>query len=105
MIIEATASDFEALLTGIAPRDLRLVSDSLLAPTDVLKMLADLADEIRPSFAPSAWLIVVEDEIVGLCSVTRVPDGGDIHIGYGVAPTRQGRGHATQAIGDLLAWG
>ena len=105
MIIEATASDFEALLKGRAPRNLRLVSDSPIAPPDVLEMLSDLADEIRRSFAPSAWLIVAGDEIVGLCSIARVPQDGDIHIGYGVAPTRQGLGYTSRAIGDLLAWG
>ena len=48
MIIEATASDFEALRKGLAPRNLRLVSDSPIAPPDVLEMLSKLADEIRP---------------------------------------------------------
>ena len=105
MIIEATASDFEALLKGRAPRKLRLVSDSPIAPPDVLEMLSNLADEIRSTFAPSAWLIVGGDEIVGLCSIARVPQDGDIHIGYGVAPTRQGLGYTSRAIGDLLAWG
>jgi RimJ/RimL family protein N-acetyltransferase len=105
MIIEATACDFEALLKGTAPRNLRVVPDGTIAPPDVLEMLSKLADEIRPCFAPSAWLIVGEDEVVGLCSIVRVPQGGDIHIGYGVAPARQGRGYTSRAIGELLSWG
>ncbi|MGF6176773.1 hypothetical protein ABIE33_005086 [Ensifer sp. 4252] len=48
-------------------------------------------------------MIVEGGEIVGLCSVVRVPDGGDLHIGYGVAPTRQGAGAATRAIASLWA--
>ncbi|TCU13362.1 acetyltransferase (GNAT) family protein [Rhizobium sullae] len=105
MIIEATTCDFEALLKGTAPRSLRVVPDGTIAPPDVLEMLSKLADEIRPWFAPSARLIVGEDEVVGLCSIVRVPQAGDIHIGYGVAPARQGRGYTSRAIGELLSWG
>lgn len=103
MIIEATESDFDALLSGIAPRRLRLVPDSPIAPADVLQMLADLADGVRAHFSPSAWMIVEGGEIVGLCSVVRIPEGGELHIGYGIAPTRQGMGGATRAVGSLLA--
>lgn len=103
MIIETTERDFAALLAGAAPTGLRLVPDSAIAENDVLQMLADLARAIRPQFSPSAWMIVEEGEIVGLCSVVRIVDGGEVHIGYGVAPTRQGAGVATRAIADLLA--
>lgn len=104
MIIEATAYDFAALLQGVAPRNLRLVPDSAIAPPEVLQMLADLAGTIRAGFAPAAWLIVEDGELVGLCSIARPPEGGEILIGYGVAPDRQGRGAATRAIADLLLW-
>lgn len=104
MIIEATAHDFDALLEGTAPRNLRPVADSAIASPDVLRMLADLAGNIRAMFAPAAWLIVEDGELVGLCSVVRPPSDGEIHIGYGVAPSRQGRGATTRAIADLLAW-
>jgi len=104
MIIEATASDFAALLNGAAPTNLRLVPDSVIAPPEVLQMLANLAGTIRTGFAPAAWLIVEDGELIGLCSVARLPEGGEVHIGYGVAPSRQGRGAATRAIADLLAW-
>lgn len=105
MIIEATARDFDALLVGTAPRNLRLVSDSAIASPEVLQMLSNLAREIRDQFAPSAWMIVEDREVVGLCSVIRVPQDGDVHIGYGVAPSRQRRGATTRAIAALLAWG
>lgn len=104
MIIEATENDFHALLNGRAPQGLRLVPDSAIAPPEVLKMLGDLADAIRTAFAPSAWFIVEGDEIVGLCSLTRVPENREAHIGYGVAPTRQGSGSTSRAIRDLVEW-
>lgn len=104
MIIELNATDYDAILKGIAPGDLRL-PDSAIAPADVLEMLAGLAATIRAEFSPSAWMMVEDGEIVGICSVVRVPQDGDVHIGYGVAPTRQGHGHASRAIGQVVAWG
>lgn len=104
MIIELTTHDFEALLKGIAPRHLRLVPDSAIAPPEILGMLNRLATEINAEFSPSAWMIVEDGEIVGLCSIVRVPQDGNIHIGYGVAPSRQGLGSTTRAIGQLLEW-
>jgi len=67
-------------------------------------MLADLAEVVRESFSPAAWLIVEDNEVVGLCSVKAPPSGGVIDIGYGVAPTRQNRGIAGRAIGEIVAW-
>lgn len=104
MIIETTVTDFTLLMQGKAPRDLRLGADVELAPPQVLEMLAGLAGRIAAQFEPAAWMMVEDREIVGLLSVTRLPRPGEIHIGYGVAPTRQGRGVATRAVADLLAW-
>jgi RimJ/RimL family protein N-acetyltransferase len=104
MIIEATASDFDALLGARAPRNLQLVPDSAIAPADVLKMLSNLAGEIHNGFAPSAWMIAEDGEVVGLCSVARMPVDGELHIGYGIAPSRQGTGAATRAIAALVQW-
>ncbi|NNG69726.1 GNAT family N-acetyltransferase [Rhizobium laguerreae] len=105
MIVELISSEFDALLKGTAPRNLYLVQDSAIAPPEVLAMLNRLAADIGAEFSPSAWMIVEDGEIVGLCSIVRVPHDGNIHIGYGVAPSRQGRGCTTRAIGQLLEWG
>ncbi len=104
MIIELSAYDFDALLKGFVPANIRLVSDSVVAPPQILEMLARIAAEIGAKFTPSAWMIVEAGEIVGLCSVIRTPENGEIHIGYGVAPSRERRGCATRAIGELLEW-
>lgn len=102
MLIEATASDFAALIAGRGPNNLRLAAD--IAPPPVLEMLAELAAAIGESFAPAAWLIVEDQTIVGLLSLIRAPEGSDIKIGYGVAPASQRRGVATRAVADLLRW-
>jgi RimJ/RimL family protein N-acetyltransferase len=105
MLIEAETQDFAALLRGEAPPPWRLC-DSPLAPQEVLAMLGQLADRIRPLFSPAAWMIVEDGEIVGLISPTQPLDAADrsLRIGYGVAPTRWGKGVATRAVADVAAW-
>jgi len=104
MLIEAKASDFALLLVGNAPHPFVLVPDSVLGPPEVLRMLADLAASIRADFAPSAWMVVDDDEIVGLLSAVRPPAAGELHIGYGIAPSRRHHGFATRAVTDIVAW-
>ena len=104
MIVPATSADFAALISGQPPAPWRLVDDSAISPPEVLQMLSDLADSIRPAFDPAAWLIVEGGEVVGLLSLVRPIAGGEICIGYGVAPTRRGRGATTAALADLLEW-
>lgn len=59
---------------------------------------------IRPAFAPSAWLVAEAGEIVGLLSLVRPPADGELRIGYGIAPSRHGRGIACRAVAGLVAW-
>ncbi len=103
MIVETTAADYAALLRSRAPRDFAL-ADTPIAPVEILEMLAGLAAQIRESFSPASWLIVADNEVVGLCSVTRPPRDGILDIGYGIAPSRQRRGLASDAIRDVVAW-
>ncbi len=103
MILETTKDDYARLILGQAPRNLRL-PDTPIAPPVILEMLAGVADRVWQVFSPASWLIVENDEVVGLCSITRPPERGVIDIGYGVAPSRQGRGSAGRAIGEIVAW-
>jgi RimJ/RimL family protein N-acetyltransferase len=103
MIVETTGEDYASLLLGRAPRNFTL-SDTPIAPPEVLHMLADVAACVRATFSPASWLIVEQGEVVGLCSVTRPPQGGVIDIGYGIAPSRQRRGFASGAIRDVVDW-
>lgn len=104
MLIEAIDDDFIAMPGGVVREGLYLAADTVIAPPEVMEMLRNLAFETRRSFAPSAWWIVHDGEIVGLCSVIRVSPEGDLHIGYGVAPSRQGRGFATKGVRQMLEW-
>ena len=104
MIVPATDGDFAMLISGQPPAPWRLVDDSAISPPEVLQMLSDLADSIRPAFDPAAWLVVQGEEIVGLLSLVRPFADGEICIGYGVAPTRRGRGATSGALANLLEW-
>ncbi len=104
LIIPASNADFAKLINGQPPAPWRLVEDSVISPPEVLKMLSDLADSIRANFDPAAWLIVQDDEIVGLLSLVRPVINGELCIGYGVAPTRQGRGATKSAVASLVDW-
>jgi RimJ/RimL family protein N-acetyltransferase len=42
--------------------------------------------------------MVEGDEVVGMISFKGPPRGGVVEIGYGVAESRRGRGHATRAV-------
>lgn len=103
-LLAAERDHFERLLGGQQPVDGITLSESPIADSDVLAMLAGLAAEIGAIFAPSAWWILSGTELVGLLSITALLDGGVIQIGYGIAPCSHGRGYATAAIAELLAW-
>jgi ribosomal-protein-alanine N-acetyltransferase len=60
------------------------------------------------SFDPSgpwfgSYLIVVDDIVSGTIGFKGGPIANQVEIGYGVVPSRQGRGVATLAISQLLA--
>jgi RimJ/RimL family protein N-acetyltransferase len=48
-------------------------------------------------------MMVADGEVVGLCGCKGPPsESGEVEIGYGVAPSRRERGHATAAVRALL---
>lgn len=103
MIVETTREDYASLCRGAPPRHYDM-ADTPIAPPEVLHMLADVAARVRETFSPASWLIIDGTEVVGLCSINRPPTNGEIHIGYGIAPSRWGRGHAGRAIAAIVAW-
>jgi RimJ/RimL family protein N-acetyltransferase len=103
MILETTKDDYARLKLHQAPRQLALADTPITSP-ESLEMLAGVATKVWAVFPTASWLMVEDGEVVGLCSVTRPPKEGAVDIGYGVAPSRRGRGCAARAIGDIVAW-
>jgi RimJ/RimL family protein N-acetyltransferase len=104
MLLEAEDHHFEMIITGGALKGCSVAPEGI-APAAVLEMLRALATEVRQQFRPAAWWMVEEDEVVGLCSFKAAPSNdGAVEIGYGVAPSRQGRGVGRRAIIEVLKW-
>ena len=97
-------SDFAWLLgEGPAAANPPVICDGGVAPVDVVELIRGVAAKNREALGGDvAWLVVANGEAVGMISFTRPHDGKRPEIGYGIADSRQGRGHATQAVTALL---
>ena len=101
-LIAATDAHFAALAANEAPDGFGLPEGGVDA-REVIELVTALARRVRREIDPAAWLIVSDDEVVGLCSITKCfVSPGLVEIGYGIAPARRGRGFATRAVGKLL---
>jgi RimJ/RimL family protein N-acetyltransferase len=106
-LVAATPSHFDWAIAGLegqrSPDGLSLPPGGLEVP-EVLAWLARTAAKIKEATGRcGAWLVVHGDEAVGLISFKGPPHDGAIEIGYGIAPSRRRRGHATAAVGELIA--
>lgn len=96
--------DFAWLLgEGPAPVGAPAICDGGVAPPAVVELIRGVAAKNRAAIGGDvAWLVVAEGEAVGMISFTRWQDRKRPEIGYGIADSRQNRGHATQAMAALL---
>jgi RimJ/RimL family protein N-acetyltransferase len=103
-LVACTDAHFAWMLGGEPPSaELCLPPGGVEAPP-VIEMLRALTADIRNTHPVCAWLMTEGGEVVGLCSFNRAADGKGIpYIGYGVAKSRRGRGHATRAIRLMVA--
>jgi RimJ/RimL family protein N-acetyltransferase len=81
---------------------LKVIPGYLAFPEALEHMRKGLAEGLDPNW--SSHLIIDPDtgELVGLGGFKGAPVDGEVEIGYGVAPERQGRGHATAAARWLI---
>jgi RimJ/RimL family protein N-acetyltransferase len=97
-------SDFAWLLgEGPAVANPPTICDGGVAPVEVIELIRGVAAKNREALGGDvAWLVVADGEAVGMISFTRPHDGKRPEIGYGIADSRQDRGHATGAVAALL---
>ena len=97
LVLEPCGPDAFAWLLGEGPPPAAREGDMVapdLAPPEVMTIVRGF---------PASWMMIEAGEVVGLLSLLRSPgDGGPVEIGYGVAASREGRGHASRAVGLLL---
>jgi len=103
-LLEAGDADFEWMIRG-EPREHRGLSLPPGGVDDVatLEHVRGIARALAARDCKASWLMVVGDEVVGLCGFRRPPEsGGSVEIGYGVAASRRRRGYATAAVGAIV---
>ena len=102
-LIAGSDAFFGWMLGGPAPMPgLKLPPGGIEEPA-TLEMLRGLAERIRSVHGRGDWLIVVDDEVVGMCSYIKPVDAeGVVEIGYGIAASRRGRHHATRGVAIML---
>ena len=81
---------------------LRLPPEGVDAP-EILHLLRAMNTRLRAAGCRGSWLIVADDEVVGLCGYKRPPSPeGSVEIGYGIARGRRGLGYASRAVDVML---
>ncbi len=81
-----------------APADAPRIAQGGLFDREIGELLRGVAAEVG---GEAAWMMVVDGEGVGMISIKERDAQGRWDIGYGVAPSREGRGHATAAVAEL----
>ena len=91
------------MLGGPAPLpELRLPPGGV-SPEPVLVLLRELMKPVRAAHAVGDWLVLEGNEVVGLIGLKAPADAeGKIEFGYGIADSRQRRGHASRAVALML---
>ena len=81
--------------------------DEEIAPRFLLELVSDrLERDPENSFWWFPRLIVIDRSIIGMISFKNPPDlAGSVEIGYGIVPSQQRQGFATQAVNLLVKEG
>jgi len=94
-----TDAHFAWLLGEPAPADAPRLPEGGITPPEITELLRGVAAEVG---GEAAWMMVVDGEGVGMISVKERDPQGRWDIGYGVAPSRERRGHASAAVAALI---
>ena len=103
MLVETQDHHFAWMLGAPDPLETLRLPPGGVDEAQVLEMLRRLSAKLRADHGKGTWMMVVDEEVVGGCSYMHAPDAeGVVEIGYGVAASRRGRGHATRAVAELI---
>ncbi len=103
-LIEPSHADLEVFAQSQTPATLQSRAESgALPPAHVAVRALKLRSEGHPPPWATTFLIVrtADDRIVGSCGFKRAPIQGRVDVGYGVAPSAQRQGAATEALALL----
>jgi RimJ/RimL family protein N-acetyltransferase len=102
-LVELADADFDWISGSLPPRipELTLPPGGVDSPI-VLSIIRRMVQGLYESGCKGAWMAVVDNEVVGICSYKSPPLQGSAEIGYGVAESRRGRGYATAAVASMI---
>ena len=102
-MVEVEDLDFEWMLGTEARshRGLILPPGGVDGP-DILRHVRSIVRDLHEANCHGCWMVVSGREVVGLCSYKRPPENGQVEIGYGMAASRWGLGHATRAVALMV---
>jgi [ribosomal protein S5]-alanine N-acetyltransferase len=104
-LLQLSETELEALAASLVPPGLaaRMEPDSM-PPAFVASRALELAAAGHPLPWATTFLIVNDEDarIVGGCGFKTVPKLGRVEVGYGVAPSAQRRGAASEALQLLV---
>ena len=100
-LIASVPADYLALIGAARWRGFA-VPEGGLEPVETLQMLHHWSVRLIAAQGWGAWLAVTGGEVVASMAIKDPVQDGVVELGYGVAPARRGRGHATAAVALLL---
>lgn len=100
-LLATTGADYAVIGQG-GPWQGHSVPEGGLEPDFVLVLLEGLSQRLHQAQGWGTWFGVVGGEVVVSIAVKDPVLAGAVEIGYGTAPARRGRGHATAAVVALL---
>jgi RimJ/RimL family protein N-acetyltransferase len=104
-LLQLSKTELEAIAASLVPEGLadRIEPDSM-PPAFVASRALELTAAGHPLPWATTFLIVNDEDsrIVGGCGFKTGPTHGRVEVGYGVAPSAQGRGAASEALQLLL---
>jgi RimJ/RimL family protein N-acetyltransferase len=104
--METDDNDFEWMIGGVdlSNRDLTLPLGGVDS-NEVLAHVRAIARSLHEQQGHTDnWMIVVENEVVGLCGYKHPPSvEGTVELGYSISLRQRRRGHATSAVAAVIA--